>query len=195
MAVILASTSNIRRQLLHNAGIAAVTEDPRVDEQMFKTAHQASAPDDLAQSLAAAKAQAVSERYHSSLVVGADQVLSINGTVLGKPRSLAEARSQLQRLRDETHMLSSAICCGAEHCLVWSYTGRAELTMRNFSDCFLDDYLASLGSDALTSVGAYKLEGRGIQLFNRVHGDYFSIMGLPLLPLIEFLRSAGELTQ
>jgi septum formation protein len=195
VAIVLASTSKIRRALLHRAGVRAEIEVPGIDEQRFKMSHSSLSAAHLAQSLAEAKARSVSARHGNSLVVGADQILSIGGSVLDKPRSLDEARQQLQRLRGRTHTLITAANCAAGGLIVWSHVERAEMTVREFSDRFLDEYIEAVGGDVMTSVGGYKLEGLGSQLFSRVNGDYFAILGLPLLPLLAFLRSAGELTR
>ena len=193
MAIILASASSIRRRLLENAGVALSCEKPLVDENELKDRAGALDPEALAQHLATAKCVSVSAKHPGDLVIGADQVLSFSGRTYDKPENLEEARLHLAELRAQTHALVSAICCARRGGVLWRYTDRAELTMRRFSDRFLDDYLAVVGADATTSVGAYKLEGLGIQLFERIKGDYFTILGLPLPPLLEFLRSTGEI--
>ncbi len=193
MAIILASTSAIRKRLLEGAGVAFGTEKPLVDEHELKQRAPGLAREALAQHLASAKCLSVSAQHPEALVIGADQVLTFSNTTFDKPRSLEEARSHLQQLRGNTHTLISAVCCARASDLLWQYSDRAELTMRYFSDRFLDNYISTVGADATMSVGAYKLEALGIQLFEQIEGDYFTILGLPLLPLLEFLRSTGEI--
>jgi len=193
MAIILASTSPIRRRLLENAGMPFVAKKPSVDEEEVKRSAPGLAREALAQHLASAKCLSVSARHPQDLVIGADQVLSFSGKTFDKPASLEEARSHLLEFRGKAHTLISAICCARDGAVLWQYTDRAELTMRYFSNRFLDDYLASTGPDITASVGGYKLEGLGLQLFEHIDGDYFTVLGLPLLPLLEFLRSTGEI--
>lgn len=193
MAIILASTSPIRRRLLENAGVNFIAEKPLVNENELKHHAPGLAREGLAQHLATAKCLSVSKHHPLDLVVAADQVLAFSGKTFDKPASLEEAKAQLGELKGRTHTLISALCCARGGAVLWQYSDRAEMTMRYFSDRFLEDYLAVVGNDATTSVGAYKLEGRGIQLFEQIEGDYFTILGLPLLPLLEFLRSIGEI--
>ena len=193
MAIILASTSPIRRRLLENAGVACVSAKPDVNEDELKRLLPALAPGALARRLAAAKCMSVSANHPEDLVIGADQVLSFAGKTYDKPENPGDARSHLAELRGKTHTLISAVCCARGGAVLWQYDDRAELTMRPFSDRFLEDYISAVGAEAMTSVGAYKLEGPGIQLFEEIKGDYFTILGLPLLPLLAFLRSAGEI--
>ncbi|MBC8036373.1 MAG: Maf family protein [Rhizobiales bacterium] len=189
MAIILASTSSIRRRLLENAGVAFTSEKPPVNEGELKSLSPTLGPEAMAQHLAAAKCMSVSARHPDDFVIGADQVLSFAGKTYDKPENLAEAKSHLLEFSGKTHTLISAVCCARGGAVLWHYSDRAELTMRPFSDRFLENYLAAVGGDATTSVGAYKLEGPGIQLFEGIKGDYFTILGLPLLPLLAFLRS------
>ncbi len=193
MAIILASTSPIRCRLLENAGVKFVAEKPLVNEDELKQRAPGLAREALAQHLASAKCLSVSISHPEDLVIGADQVLSFSGKTFDKPASLEDARSQLTELKGKTHTLISAVCCAKGEAVLWQHSDRAELTMRYFSNRFLEDYLAAVGADACTSVGAYKLEGPGLQLFEHIEGDYFTILGLPLLPLLEFLRSTGEI--
>jgi septum formation protein len=144
-----------------------------------------------AEALAAAKAQAVSARHPDALVIAADQILAAGAVWFDKPGDLAAARAQLCALRGRSHELATACCAVAGGAVVWRGTSVPRLTMREFSDAFLEDYLAAEGEAVLGSVGAYRLEGRGVQLFAAIDGDYFSILGLPLLALIEFLRRRG----
>jgi septum formation protein len=193
MTLILASTSRIRGELLAKAGITFEAMRPDVDESQLKAAAKGMAPGDLAQSLAVAKAVSVANRFPGRLVIGADQVLNFQGRAFDKPLSRAEARRHLFELRGQIHVLETAICCARSGGVVWQYLDQARLKMRPFSDTFLDQYLDQMGSDVTTSVGGYKLEGLGAQLFETVDGDYFTILGLPLLPLLDFLRRADAL--
>ena len=150
-------------------------------------------PWDVADFLAEMKAVKVSARHPQAFVIGADQVLSEGATLFQKPGTMAGAREQLCRLRGKTHVLSSAVTVAREGSVVWRVVQEARLTMRDFSDAFLDAYLANTGEEILGSVGAYHVEGRGIQLFSRIDGDTFTILGLPLVPLLDFLRTHGML--
>jgi septum formation protein len=193
MKLILASTSRIRGELLGKAGLAFEAMRPEVDENALKFKAKGLSPGHLAQSLAASKAISVASQWSQALVIGADQVLNLAGKAFDKPESPEEARRQLLQLRGRSHVLETAICCAQEDKVVWQHLGRATLTMRDFSESFLDDYLAHVGADVTSSVGGYKLEGRGAQLFETIDGDYFTILGLPLLPLLDFLRRQGGL--
>ncbi len=150
-------------------------------------------PAGVAAALATAKAAEVSARYPASLVIGADQVLDFEGDIFGKPDHLAMARTDLQRLRGKTHALHSAAVLLRGGAPVWSTVGSVTMHMRAFSDAFLDSYLASCGEDVCHTAGAYALEGLGGQLFDQVEGDYFTVIGLPLLPLLAALRTEGLL--
>lgn len=189
--LILASGSAIRAQLLARAGLSFSILRPNVDEADLKTQFTNASPAELAANLALAKASLVSQANPDALVIGADQVLNFAGKAYDKPVSLEDARAQLLRFRGKVHALETAVCCCRAGKPVWSHAMHADLAMRDFSDGFLDAYLESLGDGALTSVGGYKLEERGIQLFSEIEGDYFGILGLPLLPLLQFLRSEG----
>jgi septum formation protein len=142
----------------------------------------------LALALAEAKAKAVSKRHPGQFVVGADQTLGLGNSLFDKPKSLAEAHGQLEKLRGETHKLFSAVACVLNNTVIWSCCDEAKLTMRNFSGAFFEDYLKSIADTYSYSVGGYRLEERGITLFDKIEGDYFTILGLPLLPLLAFLR-------
>ncbi len=194
MAIILASTSPIRRRLLKNAGVKFTVEKPLVEEDELKQGAPGLADQALAVHLASAKSLSISTRYPGAIVIGADQVLSLSGRAFDKPASLEDAKIHLAELRGRTHVLVSAVCCAKGNAILWQYSDRAEMTMRRFSDGFLQDYIVAAGADTTASVGAYKLEAQGIQLFEHVDGDYFTILGLPLLPLLEFLRSMGEIS-
>ena len=141
--------------------------------------------------LAEAKAVRVAARRERALVIGADQMLVLGRRWFDKPAKPAEAREHLLALRGRRHELVTAVCVARDGTVLWRHLERPGLVMRDFSDAFLDAYLATVGDDVLTTVGAYRLEGRGVQLMARIEGDYFSILGLPLLPLLDFLRGRG----
>ncbi|TQV79978.1 Maf family protein [Denitrobaculum tricleocarpae] len=195
--VILASGSTSRRSLLTNAGLQFGVEAAHVDEDEIKLALKAEGASaaQTAETLAELKAQRVSRRYPGVLVIGADQMLECNGVWFDKPEDLDHAAAHLVALRDKDHTLLSSVCVVRDGVRLWHHNEVATLTMRNLSDDFIKDYLVQVGEDALTSVGAYQLEGRGIQLFARIKGDYFSILGLPLLPLLDFLRGHGAVAK
>lgn len=188
--LILASQSTARAHLLTEAGIDARLVPANVDEDSVKAGllAESAAPHDIADALAELKALRVSQRHGDAYVIGCDQILSLKGQVFSKSADMAEARLQLQTLRGQTHSLISAICLAHGGTVIWRHISRPRLTMRDFSDAFLDTYLAQAGELVLSSVGAYQLEGLGSQLFSRIEGDYFSILGLPLLPLQDILR-------
>jgi septum formation protein len=193
MTLILASTSRIRQAVLANAGVAFTVRSPLASEVQIKKTLSDLKPVQIAMTLAEAKAASVSTPDSAELVLGADQVLALEAAVFDKPRDLTEARAHLIALRGRTHELHSTLCCMRGGKTLWRHAGMARLTMRDFSAAFLDRYLARAGSDAASSVGVYKLEGEGIQLFEKIEGDYFTILGLPLLPLLGFLRQQGEI--
>lgn len=186
--LILASGSAVRATLMRNAGLAFTVQDSRVDEDVVKQNFAGGDTDALACRLAEEKALAVSRAEAGSLVVGADQILSCDGARFDKPRDMAEARANLQRFRARTHILHSGVVLALDGEIVWRHSAQAHLTMREFSDGFLDWYLDKLGEKVRTSVGCYQLEGPGIQLFEKIEGDYFTILGLPMLPLLGELR-------
>lgn len=191
-ALILASGSAARREMLRRAGLAFTAQPAGVDEAALKRGFTGP-PDALAQSLAEAKARAVSAAHPAALVLGADQILVCNGTVFDKPADLATAAAQLRRLSGQVHQLVTAACVVQGGAVAWSHVEQATLEMRALSEDFIARYLAAEGEAVLGCVGAYRLEGLGAQLFHRVEGDYFTILGLSLLPLLGFLRAAGAL--
>ena len=194
--IVLASASAARRAMLNAAGVAFSVDVAAVDEDAVKQSlrRETGNPARAAETLAELKAVRVSARHPGQLVIGADQMLDCGGVWFDKPGSLDEARRQLQALRHHTHRLTSAVVAVRDGRRVWYHADHALLSMRNFTDAFLDIYLTSLGDAALASVGAYQLEGLGAQLFLKVEGDFFTVLGLPLLPLLDFLRENGELS-
>jgi septum formation protein len=193
--LILASASPARKNLLAAAGLQFHVQPALVDEEaikrVFKSDRQTVA--DCALALAEAKARQVSEIHRGALVFGADQILVCDGSWFNKPVDLADARAQLQALRGQTHELVTAACAVVDKTPIWQTVVSAKLTMRYFCEAFLDTYLGAETTAVLGSVGAYRLEGRGIQLFTDIQGDYFGILGLPLLELLSFLRARGVL--
>lgn len=191
--LILASSSQIRATLLRNGAVAVELIAPRIDEDALRTGFNAAglSPRDQADSLAEAKARKVSAKYPEALVIGCDQVLEHRGAILGKPVDLDAAREQIKRLRGDTHRLLSAVVIYEAARPVWRHVGVARLTMRPISDTYLETYLARAGTDICTSVGSYKLEREGVRLFNRIEGDYFTILGLPLLEVLGYLSDRG----
>lgn len=191
--VVLASASAARRTLLEQAGVPVAVEPAHVDEAEVKAALRAEGADAgaVAEALAELKARRVSTRRPGALVIGADQVLECEGVWYDKPADLDEAAAHLRALAGRTHALETAVCVARDGARLWHHRAVARLTVRPLSEAFIRGYLAAAGADALGSVGAYRLEGLGAQLFARVEGDYFTILGLPLLPLLEFLRGHG----
>jgi septum formation protein len=193
--LILASASAARRALLQSAGLRFESRAARIDEDVVKQAARAEniSPRETALLLAKLKAERVASREPDALVIGADQLLIFEERWFDKPTSLDGAREHLLALRGRTHILFTAVLCQRGGIRIWDHVAEARLTMRPFSDAFLDAYLTSETEAVTASVGAYRLEGLGIQLFDRVQGDHSTILGLPLLPLLGFLRQHGVL--
>jgi septum formation protein len=193
--IVLASTSASRRKLLSQTGIYFDTAKPPVDEAPIKAKLKeggASAAD-VAEALAESKANSVAEILPGHYVIGADQMLESGGVWFDKPASRDEARTHLQTLRGKTHQLITAAVIAHEGRVIWRHTEMAQMTMRDFSDDFLEQYLDKAGEGLTRSVGAYEVEGVGVQLFATIEGDYYSILGLPVVPLLIALREAGAL--
>jgi septum formation protein len=191
--LILASASEVRARVLKGAGVEFEVRPAHVDEDAVKDSLLAAkAPlRDVADALAELKALRISASQPDALVLGADQVLSFEGELVSKCASLDEARILLRRLRGHTHQLISALVLAKAGGAIWRTVEAATLKMRDFSDRFLDDYLAAEGEELLKGVGCYRLESRGAQLFQCIEGDYFTILGLPLQPLLAALRQHG----
>jgi len=191
--IILASGSPFRKAMLINAGldIEAVLAD--VDERALEAPLQGVSPEDVAAILAEAKATEVSERKPGALVLGCDQTLSLGDEVFHKPADMEGARRHLLALSGKTHQLNSAAVLMRDGKVLWRHVGIASLTMRKLDPAFIGRHLARVGAKALSSVGAYQIEGEGIQLFEKIEGDYFTIVGLPLLPVLKELRALGAI--
>jgi septum formation protein len=193
MAVILASKSAARRAVLTGAGIGFEVQVSGVDEDVLKDQllAQGASVSQIAEALAEQKALKVSQTV-PGLVIGSDQTLDFEGRLYDKAETLEAARERLQTLRGKTHQLHSAVVVARAGEVIWREVVSSTLTMREFTDAFLESYLASEGPEALGSVGCYRLEGPGAQLFSKIEGDYFAILGLPLMGLLDLLRAHGE---
>ena len=191
--LILASKSAARRAMLEGAGVPFSIQVADVDEDAVKASHDPADAAGLAVELARIKALAVSRRDADAWVLGADQTLGFDGGLVSKADSIAAARARLAVMRGRAHQLHSGAALARNGQIVWSGVDTATLRMRPFSDAFLDAYLAAEGEGLLACVGSYRLEGMGAQLFEAVEGDYFTVLGLPLWPVLAELRRAGVL--
>jgi septum formation protein len=191
--LVLASRSVSRRAMLEAAGIPIEVSIPNVDERAVETAAGPRPPLDAAALLAREKAKAVTQHMPHRLVVGADQTLALGARRFDKPSDRAAARNQLAALAGRTHHLHSAVALARDGEILFEETDTASLTMRNLSESFLDNYMETVGNAVLDSVGVYQLEKLGIHLFERIEGAHFTILGLPLMKLLEFLRKQGYL--
>lgn len=191
--LILASASRIRRTVLENAGLAPMVEAASVDEDEIKRTMKAAGAtaEAAAEALAETKANRVSARHRDALVLGCDQMLALDGTWFDKPTDRAAARTHLQAFSGRTHRLVCGAVVSRAGARLWHHVAVARLTVRPLSDDFIERYLDAAGPAAFASVGAYQLEGLGAQLFTRIDGDYFTVLGLPLLPILGFLRAHG----
>ena len=193
--IILASASEIRRQLLRNAAVRFESDSPRLDEEAIKSAllDEGASPRDIADSLAEAKAMKLSRKRPEALVIGCDQVLDFEGAILSKQGSPEEARDQLSRMRGKRHALLSAVVLCHQGRPVWRHVGQVRLHMCDVSDGYLDGYLQRNWDSIRHAVGGYKLEEEGVRLFSRIEGDYFTVLGLPLVELLSYLSASGDL--
>jgi septum formation protein len=193
--IVLASGSVHRRELLQNAGIGFEIEASELDERAIEAPLLGTgvSPEDIAAILAEAKAIDVSTRHPGKIVIGADQTLSLGDEVMHKPADMEAARRTLLKLSGRTHNLNGAVVLVEDGAVTWRHVATASLTLRDLDPGFIGRYLARAGEKALTSVGAYQIEKEGIQLMERIDGDFFTIVGLPLLPLLRELRQRGEI--
>ena len=197
MPVILASGSEIRAQMLRQAGVDFDVQVARVDEQMIKEALVADGalPRDIADALAESKARKVAQKNYNAFVIGCDQVLEFNGNLLSKPKSPDEAIDQIIAMRGERHTLLSAAVIYNEGKPIWRHVGQVRLRMRDATDAYISGYVERNWDSIQNSVGGYKLEEEGVRLFHSVEGDYFNVLGMPLLPLLTFLTLRGVIEQ
>lgn len=192
LQIVLASTSQARTRMLTDAGVEHLCDPANMIESVVKNGWTGR-PEALARELARTKALLVSARHPDALVIGADQVLALGGNVVDKPGSPDKVRDQLDRLSGREHRLISAVAVAKGPDIVWDLVDTAHMHMRQFSDAFIDDYVSRVGEEVATSAGAYHLENLGAQLFDRVEGDFFTVLGLPLIPLLNYLRTEGAL--
>jgi septum formation protein len=197
MALILASTSPTRLHMLRAAGLTVEPVAPRVDEVSIRDAHVAESarPRDIADALAEMKARKVAEKRPDDVVIGCDQILELNDHILAKAESPDAARDQLSRLRGKTHRLHSAVVVYENAQPVWRHVAEARLTMHTISDAYLDDYVTRNWDSIRHSVGCYKIEEEGVRLFSAISGDHFTILGLPLLPLLAWAGTRGMIAR
>lgn len=191
MTLILASSSAIRRQILEQAGVGFVAEPADVDENSEKRRHGAAG--EIALALAQAKALAVSQRRRDALVIGSDSVVSVDDRLFDKPRDRDEAEQHLRLFSGKQMILTSAVALARGGTVEWSHSDEARLQVRRLSDAFIEDYLEAEWPDVGYCVGVFRLEGRGVQLFDSIEGSFFTILGMPLLPLLDQLRRRGAL--
>ncbi len=193
--LILASSSPFRRTLMLNAGLTFDAHAASIDERAIEAPLEknGASPDEVALVLARAKAEEVSRRFPDALVIGSDQTMSLGDRVFHKPVNMDDAAAHLMALSGKTHRLNSAIALYRAGTALWDHVAHAFLTVRQLSPQFIERHLQRVGTKALSSVGAYQLEGEGIQLFEKIDGDYFTIIGLPMVPLLAKLRELGAI--
>ena len=195
--LILASGSSVRARLLENAGVPFSIETAKLDEGMIRRSLEADGANarDIVDALAESKARKISNKHEGALVLGCDQVLEFNGKIYSKPDSQAELRTQMQELRGHQHrLLSGAVIC-RDGVSVWRFIGQVRLNMRDFSDAYMDDYIMRNWDNVRHCVGGYMLEAEGVRLFEKIDGDYFSVLGMPLVEILSYLTLNGELPQ
>lgn len=192
---VLASGSEIRADLLRNAGLKIAVQPPRVDEEAVKQAllAEGAPPRDVADALAELKARKISEKHQQALVLGCDQVLEFDGQLISKPESPDQALAQLKAMRGKRHKLLSAAVICRDGKPEWRHVGQVRLVMRDSSDAYLEDYVTRNWDSIRHAVGAYKLEEEGVRLFTQIDGDYFTVLGMPLLELLNYLTLRGEI--
>jgi septum formation protein len=190
-SIILASGSAFRKQLMHQAGLSFDVIPARIDERAIEEPlyNGGASVEQIADALAIAKASEVSHRSPGKYVVGSDQIMSMRGEIFHKSKTLEQARTQLLTMRGKTHRLSSAVSIVKNGETLWTHVATADMTFREYSEDFLDSYIERAGDAVLLSVGAYQFEGLGQQLFEKIEGDFFTILGLPMLPLLAALRN------
>ncbi len=190
-SLVLASASPFRRMLLENAGIAFQAKAADIDERAIEgqVERQGSSPEEVALILAEAKARNVGQAFPDDIIIGSDQTMSLGARVYHKPRDMNEARDHLLSLSGQVHQLNSAIVLTRGNDVLWKHVSSARMSVRVLTPAFIEAHLGRVGNKALASVGAYQLEGEGIQLFDKIDGDYFTILGLPMLPLLAKLRN------
>lgn len=195
--IILASGSNIRTQMLTQAAVPHEVQVARVDEDMIKASliSEGAPPRDIADALAEMKASKVSDKNPGALVIGCDQVLEHNGTLLSKPETAQDALAQLKLMRGDRHTLLSAAVIFEDGKPLWRHIGVVRLRMRDASDAYLEDYVVRNWDSIRHAVGAYKLEEEGVRLFSRIEGDYFNVLGMPLLEILNYLTLRGDIAQ
>jgi len=195
MPLLLASQSATRQTLLKSVGIPFETVASGIDERLVEMPlrEKSASSAEIAAHLAEAKARSVASKQRDRLVLGADQTLSFEGRTFSKPETITQARAQLAAFSGRTHELHSALCVARDKTIMFATVVTARLTCRSFGQDFIDHYMATVGEAVLTSVGAYQIEGIGLHLFERIEGDHSTILGLPLLPLLDFLRREGSL--
>ena len=195
--VILASGSSIRAQLLRQANVPFEIQVPKVDEESVKRALLAenAPPRDIADALAELKARKISSKFPGSMVLGCDQVLDFQGRLLSKPNSPEQAFEQLREMRGQRHMLLSAAVIYRDGQPIWRHVGQVRLRMREASDTYLSDYVTRNWESIRHAVGGYKLEEEGVRLFTTIDGDYFNVLGMPLLELLNYLATQGVIAQ
>ncbi|HEY0214529.1 MAG TPA: Maf family protein [Paenirhodobacter sp.] len=194
--ILLASGSEIRAQLLRNAGLSVQVQPARIDEDTIRGALLAEGahPRDVADALAEMKAAKISARHPGAMILGADQVLTLKGRIFAKPETPDQAVEHLRVLSGQTHHLLSAVVVCRYGTPLWRHVGEVRLTMHPLSDTFIQDYVNKNWDSIRFAVGCYKLEEQGVRLFSRIEGDYFTVLGLPLLPLLNWLHIRGDLT-